>query len=94
MEVREAVARAKSYVRELYSEEDIRNIGLEEVSFLGDRNIWSVTIGFARPWQEEGEAVRIRLGQIPVLLRRTFKVVEISDATGEIVSLKNREGLT
>ena len=50
MDVKEAVAKAKSYIEDLFAEELPEDIGLEEVEFdKGDRE-WAITIGFKRPW--------------------------------------------
>ena len=52
MKVREAVTKAKDYIRDLYTDEDIRFVGLEEVEFDDESqdHAWRITIGFARPW--------------------------------------------
>jgi hypothetical protein len=46
MEVKEAVALAKQYVYDVFSGETISNIGLEELEFDDDKDIWSITLGF------------------------------------------------
>lgn len=51
MDVKEAVQTAKKYIAELFTEETITNVGLEEVEFNDTSNNWEVTIGFSRPWQ-------------------------------------------
>ena len=50
MDVKQAIAVAKSYVSTVYQEEGVFNIGLEEVLF--DNGTWDVTIGFSRPWDK------------------------------------------
>ena len=51
MDVKEAVQTAKKYVAELFTDETIADVGLEEVEFNNTSNSWEVTIGFSRPWQ-------------------------------------------
>ena len=53
MDVKQAVAAAKSYIGELFASEDITELGLEEVSLDESSGEWRVTVGFARPWEKE-----------------------------------------
>ena len=46
MDVKEAVATAKKYVTEVFEGEDLADMGLEEVVFDDEADIWKVTIGF------------------------------------------------
>jgi len=90
MNVKEAVAAAKAYISDLFASEGISNLGLEEVEYDNAKKVWLVTLGFSRPW-EATEA-----GQVAVRLwgsnkERAFKVVCISDTTGQVISVKNRE---
>jgi len=90
MEVKEAVAAAKTYVLELFSEEDISDLGLEEVSFDDRADQWLVTLGFARPWEKTATSLAAVI-QGGIKPRRSYKVVHISDKTGAFVSVTNRE---
>ena len=45
MEMREAVRKAKTHVAELFHDEGIANVGLEEIKLSGD--FWEITIGFS-----------------------------------------------
>ncbi|WP_367874130.1 hypothetical protein [Luteolibacter sp. Populi] len=85
MNVKEAVKLAMQYVADLFEEEKIENLGLEEVEFDEPENAWHVTIGFSRPWD--------RLSGISLrnTLSRSYKVVAINDGTAKILSVKNRE---
>ncbi len=80
MEVREAVASAKSYLTELYREEGILNLGLEEVRFDTEKKVWLVTLGFSRPWERASTL-------LPPT--RSYKVVEVSDG-GKVLSVTHR----
>jgi hypothetical protein len=89
MDVKQAVAAAKNYVAELFAQEGISNLGLEEVEFDEQAGEWRVTIGFSRPWDTiTGWAA---LGVQPQTNpRRSYKVVRVSDATGAAKSVRDR----
>lgn len=89
MDVREAVAAAKKYVQEIFSEENISNLGLEEVEFDEPARIWSVTLGFSRPW-DTAENPFVALGR-SLQRPRAYRIVRISDETGKVLSLKSRK---
>ncbi len=88
MDVREAVAVAKSYLTNLYTGEDIADLGLEEVEFDELSDQWSITLGFARPW--ERTALRRALSAGDRIGARAYKVLRIDDETAEVKSLKDR----
>ncbi len=85
MEVKEAVKLAMKYVAELFEEEQIENLGLEEVEFEDGTDSWQVTIGFSRPWDHSSGLV---LRAAP---SRSYKVVAINDSTAKVLSVKNRD---
>ena len=89
MDVKEAAKLAKEYVADLFAEEGIGNVGLEEIESLPgpDSRYWIVTVGFSRPWDQGGLAT-ITLGQKG--LRRSFKVLRIDDKTRNVESVKDR----
>lgn len=95
MDVKQAVASAKSYIGELFAPEEITELGLEEVSLDESSGQWLVTVGFARPWEKAAEKELMNsppfLGTRPIP-RRTYKVIRISDKTGSVVAVQNREG--
>jgi len=80
MLVKEAVEKAKEYVKSLFAEEGIGDVGLEEVDFDEKVGVWAVTIGFTRAWDRSG----------PLRPQRAFKVVTISDADAKVLSVKHR----
>ena len=86
MDVKEAARLAKEYVTDLFAEERIGNVGLEEIEFKSN-GFWEVTVGFSRPWDHGGVAT-ISLGQKG--LRRSYKVLRINNHNGYIVSVKDR----
>ena len=86
MDVKEAVVIAKSYLAELYSAEQITDVGLEEVEFDLDSDHWNVTLGFARPWERNALRTLARDPNVG----RSYKVLRIDDASGRVESLKDR----
>ena len=50
MDVKQAVETAKRYVGELFDQEGIKNLGLEEIELDHSGGEWRVTVGFSRPW--------------------------------------------
>ena len=83
MDVKEVVHVAKNYVAELFGDERIVNVGLEEVD-IDQSGHWIVTIGFSRPWDRN--IGPILTGQVP----RSYKVVRIRDEDRKVLSVKDR----
>lgn len=90
LDVKEAVARAKQHIADIYADEQISNFGLEEVEFCDPDKTWSVTVGFSRPWDSVRNSV-VTVISGDVTPRRSYKVVKVSDASGEVLSVKARE---
>lgn len=90
MQVKGVVSLAKQYIKEVFAEENIENPGLEEVEFDKKSGIWSVTIGFSRPWDEAAGPLAVKLAAFGPR-RRDYKVVRIVDSDGRVISVKNRE---
>ena len=87
MDVKEAVNRAKLYIADLYSDEEISDIGLEEVKFDEESDAWNVTVGFTRPWDRLGTP-SITLGQTQLL--RSYKVLLLENESGDVEWVKDR----
>lgn len=90
MDVKEAVSKAVDHIRTLFEHEQLSNLGLEEVEMDDDLQEWIVTVGFSRPWDyppksalEEISGNRRRPPQ------RSYKIVRISDRSGNVLSVKN-----
>ncbi len=88
MNVKEAVRAANKYITELFADEEVQDLGLEEVVFDETANAWKITIGFSRPWERRSLAANLGGGQD--WKNRSFKVVEINDHTGAIVGMTHR----
>ena len=94
MDVKEAVRTAKDYLADLFVDEDLENVGLEEVVFDGGSNRWSITIGFSRPWDRAGKKAQTQ-GLVTALAEtspraRSYKVLRINGETRQVESLRDR----
>ena len=87
MNVKSAVNMAKEHVADIFYDENISNLGLEEVEFNDLQGRWIVTIGFSRPW-DKNNTLNVALGER--LPSRSFKVLQIDDADRRVVSIKDR----
>jgi uncharacterized protein YdeI (YjbR/CyaY-like superfamily) len=91
MDVSEAIAAAKKYVNEVYAEEQVTNLGLEEVEHILTAGKWIITLGFSRPWntpRTRAQEVLENLGAVSSL-KRSYKVITMAD-DGTVLSMKNR----
>ncbi|MYB48922.1 MAG: hypothetical protein F4X72_06575 [Dehalococcoidia bacterium] len=86
MDVKAAVKIAKTQVADLFADEEIVDIGLEEVEFDDSVGIWIVTIGFSRPWEQKN-ALTAALGEGRP--SRSYKVIRLADADGRMVALED-----
>lgn len=96
MEVKDAIRVAKDYVQEVFSDESVSNVGLEEVEYEAKDELWKITVGLSRPWNSPRTKAREVLESLQgayTPLKRVYKVVTLRDDDGSILSLKNREPL-
>lgn len=92
MNVKEAVGIAKNYVADIFADEHITEIGLEEIETSEDGSIWHVTIGFKRPWKKPHEKKGpFELLQSTEVFNRWYKTVDIKDFDGTVIALRDRE---
>lgn len=87
MDVKQAVQTAKEQIAQLFADEPIQNVGLEEVEFHELDKVWAITIGFSRSWDRPGSFLH-PLGEN---LSRTYKTVRIQDENGRVESVKHRD---
>ena len=87
MDVKQAVRAAKEYIVDLFDDEEIDYVGLEEAEFDHESDQWKITIGFSRPW-DRPKTLSAALRVDP--LRRSYKVVCINDADSRVLSVKDR----
>ncbi len=91
MDVKQAIATAKQYVGEVYSDEGVTNLGLEETEFDPGRAEWHITLAFSRPWntpRTRAQEVLEQLGAVSTL-KRSYKLLVIRD-DGTVLSMKDR----
>jgi hypothetical protein len=91
MDVKDAIRIAKDYVNEVFADEHVTNIGLEETEVDADTGHWIITLAFSRPWntpRTRAQEVLENLGAVSSL-RRSFKVITVAD-DGHVISMKNR----
>ena len=86
MDVKQAVRTAKEHVAEIFSDEHIINVGLEEVEFDEVDKVWAITIGFSRFWSP----VKF-MHTLSGNLTRTYKIVRIQDESGRVESVRHRD---
>ena len=83
MDVKQAVEAARKYVEDLFAEEQIVNVALEEID-AEEEGFWRITIGFSRPLNANFNRL------LSAERSRTYKVVLVRDSDGQILSVKNR----
>ena len=90
--VTEAIHRAAEFLDRVFADEEIKDIRLEEVEFVDDEDVWSVTLSFLRRIPEEqlsGFARNMKqLGGQDY--ERVYKSVEVDGRSGEAHSIKMR----
>jgi len=92
LDAREAIRKALIEAAEVYADEHISELGLEEVEYDDVTGEWAITVGFTRPWDYPAKSpldvVQGSLKPKPRPLKRTYKVVRL-DRDGGFKSLKN-----
>lgn len=88
MDVKEAVARAKTYITEAFDGEGLRNLGLEEVRFDDEADAWRITLGFSRPW-DAPKIVTDGLGRDRDI-NRSYKTVRMANSDGRLIAVEDR----
>ena len=89
MDVREAITKAKEYLILVYADENISNVGLEEVEFDERSQKWNVTLGFYRRLGQPQNALAATLQGLSTP-RRLYKVLRVDDWNGKVESIKAR----
>lgn len=91
IDVQQAILIAKKHVGDLFSTDQVKNIGLEEVSLDENEDCWSITIGFSRPWDtaplQGGGSLSFLY---PDAAPRTYKIVTIYAIDGTVKQVANR----
>lgn len=93
MEVKDAVRLAKSYVADLFADEKIRDIGLEEADFDETSDRWMITVGFRRPFErnvQRQDNSFMTMFKIHAFENRWYKCVTVDSKSGKVVSMHDR----
>lgn len=92
MDVKEAVKTAKDYISDLYADERVTGVGLEEVKFEGHEfpRTWAVTVGFFRMFDADRPLSQIAAALQSDARRRVYKIVRINDDSGSVESVTHR----
>lgn len=88
--VKEAVQAAQNWVRDLYTEADIKGLCLEEVEFSETGGYWRITLGWVEPAARQSGVAAAIQGDIHAL-PRVYKTLEVDAETGAVRSMKIRE---
>ena len=88
MERVEAVQAAKQYAKEVFGDEGISRVRLEEINYDAAKDEWRITVGFA--YQGAPTQPQRTLGVESIYGNRQYKVVHIRDSDGEFVGLTDR----
>lgn len=82
--LKKAVKLAATYFNELYEDEQLRNVLLEEVEYDNSREVWLITFGYDTSRTETGGIIGSRI-------IRDYKTVQVDASTGGLIALKMRK---
>ena len=91
MDVKQAVRTAVEYVTDIYADANITDVDVEEIAFDDAANAWKITIGFFRRWSPTNVERALGRTEARQWKNRTFKVVQINDSNGRVLSMTHRE---
>lgn len=80
MDVRQAVKSAKDWVLDVMKDEEPINLGLEEVEFDDQNQVWKITLGFSRPWNSAKNALSNLTGG--PTQKRAYRTILVDDRNG------------
>jgi hypothetical protein len=91
--IKTVVSNAMQFIRELYAENQIKDILLEEVEFSEPADQWLITIGFTKYKIQENSSSSIIADLILPEKEtiRKYKIVHIDAQFGKPISMKIRE---
>jgi hypothetical protein len=92
IDLKQAVQAATTFARDLFVDEDLRHLRVEEVELSPDQRLWNITLGWVEP------AVRAKPSLIPDYdevglqkLPRVYKVFNVDVESGAVQAMKMRE---
>jgi hypothetical protein len=88
MDVKEAVRSAKRWVLDVMDDEHPANLGLEEVEYNDEKQLWRITLGFSRAWNSNRGALSGMSGE--ALQKRAYRTIIVDDRSGEVKGMQRR----
>ena len=88
MNVREAIAQAKHHAGDVFSDENMFNLGVEEVE--RDGEFWRITLGLSRPWDKQKSMFSTAIAEDKPI-NRSYHVFTIADKDGEVINVRLRD---
>ena len=85
LDVKGAVATALAYLKDLYSDEQLENIRLEEVWLSDDEKYWYITIGYDSPSSARDPLAALRPPE------REYKLFKVRVEDGRVIEMKMRQ---
>lgn len=90
IDVQDAVRNAFEYIENLFDDEEIKDLRLEEIELTDDENFWLVTLGFFRSnVQDDQEGILASVVTGPP--KREYKIMRIRAEDGEVRAMKIRQ---
>lgn len=102
MDVKEAARTARAHIADLFADENVQHVGLEEVEFDDVADVWNITIGFSRPWELSKDLPKKPISMVPTPVLeelnppppppppRSYKIVRVRDSDGHVISVTHR----
>lgn len=90
LSVKEAVAAAMKYVRDLYDPDEVQYLRLEEVQLSDDEKIWDVTVSWVEPAVSRSIHGIAPLNYSVEKLPRVYKDLVIDARSGQVLRMKMR----
>ena len=89
IDMKQAVQIALEFCRNLYGQEKLADLLLEEVELSDDEKFWLVTIGFNLGQGETSQpSTNISGGSLTKRLDHVFKIMKVDAGSGRALSLK------
>lgn len=92
MDSLQAIATAKKYIGEVYADEELVDIDLDEIEHVPASGMWNVTLILSRPWDTPRTRAQELLENMGAAspFRRSIKTVTL-DENGNVLAMKNRK---
>ena len=86
--VKDVAKISREYIQELFSEDEIYDLSLEEVEIVDDQKSWLVTIGFTRQMMQPLNPMEAMTGP---KYARFYKELKIDAEKGQVLSMRNKK---